>query len=250
MKLIHSHIKPEDIEIYGINIPEDTRAAGYNIGDLLNMPHLADYWDAQPHHTTEALDRMNLIGEKYIGSILHYYIESRPSSEIVPNIPRIMEALSKYTETNRHKWENMIAEVSDSENLCVHIRNGDIHVETYFLDLIADLSHKYKKVYIISGLHLDQVFMDDNAKISNYLLYINNILSRNDNIHLVSADPDEHLCLMSKSANLLLHKGGYSTLGLIANDHGNLYVTQLLRTVTCEKWKQFNIDRQFVMIRI
>lgn len=250
MKLIHNHIKPEDIEIYGIDIPEDTRAAGYNIGDLLNIPHLADYWDAHPHHTTEHLDRMNLIGEKYIGSILHYYIETRPPSEIVPDIPRIMEAICKYTENNRHKWENMIEEVSDSENICVHIRSGDIHVATEFLNLISDLSHKYKKVYIVSGVHLDRHFMDDNTKISNFINYINDILSRNDNIFLISADPDEHLCLMSKSANLLLHQGGFSTLGLIANDKGNLYVTRLLRTVTCEKWKQFNIDRKYVTIPI
>jgi hypothetical protein len=282
MKVITGILNPEDIEIYGFHIPEDGRGAGYNIGDLLNMPHLADCWDAHPHHTREDLERMYLIGEKYVGSVLGYYIESRPSSEVVPYIPRVLGAVRKYAEKNRHKWTHIgidadkihvldevnlsdkihvldevnlsdkihvLDEVSDKENICVHIRSGDKEVEPEFLDLIADLSQTYKKVYIMSGLHLDQYYTHDEEKVARFQQTMNNILGRNKNIRLVLAEPDEHLSLMFAAANLLIHKGGFSVLGSIVNQ-GQLYVTPLMKTVTCGKNWKLCVDRQFMTIPI
>ena len=258
MRVVQGILKPEYIEIYGIDIPEDTRGAGYNLGDLLNMPHLANCWNAHPHHTNEDLERMYLVGERYVGSVLSYYIELRPYSEVVPFIPRVIGAVRKYAEKNRHNWTNVIKsdggtmnvlmEVSDKENLCVHIRSGDKEVEPAFLDLIKELSLKYKNIYIMCGLHLDQYFTRDADKISRFSQSMEYILRCNENIRLVLADPDEHMCLMYEAANLLIHKGGFSVLGSIVNQ-GQLYVTPLMETVRQQNWKLY-VDRPFVTIPI
>ena len=68
-----------DIEIYGNRtILEDPINAGYNLGDLLNMPFLYGVWEQNPHGGKERLYRMNIIGKAYPGTILSNYIQERP----------------------------------------------------------------------------------------------------------------------------------------------------------------------------
>ena len=51
-----------DIEIYGNRtINEDPINAGYNLGDLLNMPFLYGIWEQNPHGGKERLDRRNKV---------------------------------------------------------------------------------------------------------------------------------------------------------------------------------------------
>ena len=40
-------ITEEDVTIFGIDLKDDSRGAGYNIGDLLNIPSLGGF--GQPH---------------------------------------------------------------------------------------------------------------------------------------------------------------------------------------------------------
>jgi hypothetical protein len=78
-----------DIEIFGkTEIKEDPINAGYNLGDLLNMPFLYGVWEQNPHGGKERLDRMNIIGKAYPGSILSNYISDRPEDEPIPNMER------------------------------------------------------------------------------------------------------------------------------------------------------------------
>ena len=94
---LFQRISIDDIEIYGKNIEEDTRKAGYNIGDLLNMPYLCGKWNQCPHKDDFELLRLNLAGQNYNNSILHYYCKNRDNWEPVPSIPRLISATNEYT---------------------------------------------------------------------------------------------------------------------------------------------------------
>jgi hypothetical protein len=56
---------------------------------------------------------------------------------------------------------------------------------------------------------------------------MNQILERNENIYLHMDSPDNHLAIMRKASNLLLHKGGFSMLGYIVAT-GNVFITEFL----------------------
>jgi hypothetical protein len=249
MKIITRLLVADDIEIFGKDIPEDKRAAGYNIGDLLNMPHLAGCWYANPHNSIEQLKRLYIVGESYKGSILHFYIQKRPNTETIPFIPRVIGATKMYINNNKCDVFKEVCElVQDIDNICVHVRSGDKFVEPEFIDLIAKISKKYKNVYLLSGVHKDEFFEKNDVKINNFLNSINNILVQNGNIHIILGEPDEHLGIMYSAKNLLLHKGGFSVLGSIVNQ-GNLFLTPLLTTIECVKWKNM-VNRSYVIFNL
>lgn len=250
IRIISSELVENEISIFGTNISSDTRSAGYNIGDLLNIPHLAGFWQATPHNSPEDLSRLYTIGEYYKRSMLSYYIEARPYDEVVPSIYRIKGALERCI-CNRTKEEEdellpFIDVVQDQNTLCVHIRCGDKIVEAEFIALIQDFAKKITRVFIFSGLHLDEYFVSNEAKKRNFLQTMNHLLTA-DNIHLVLCDPDIHLILMMKASNLLLHKGGFSAIGLIVG-RGNIFVTKLLDVLN-ETWKT-NVDTKYTFIEI
>ena len=51
--IYHNRIEAENVEIYGSVLEDDHIGAGYNIGDLLNIPSLGGYWLANPHNSYE-----------------------------------------------------------------------------------------------------------------------------------------------------------------------------------------------------
>ena len=76
---------------------------------------------------------------------------------------------------------------------------------------------------------------------------MNKILSLKTNISLIIGSPDEHLCCMYLSSNLLLHKGGFSVLGSIASC-GNIYVTSLLdHNIGHQNWKTM-VNKKCIML--
>jgi hypothetical protein len=253
MKIISRLLVKEDIEIYGKHVKEDTRAAGYNIGDLLNMPHLSGCWYANPHNTPEDVERMYLLAKHYPDSVLSYYAEHRPKEEMIPFIPRIIGAVKKYIDHNTEKLKEIKEKIQDIDNICVHVRSGDKSVERQFIELIEKLSKKYNNVYLLSGVHMDQYFENNHVKITNFLNAMNNILINNGNIHMILAEPDDHLAIMYNARNLLLHKGGFSVLGSIIN-HGQLFVTPLMTTVKSNFWthyvKRENVTRNYTELFI
>lgn len=219
-----------DIQIYGNpEIKEDPIYAGYNLGDLLNMPFLYGVWEQNPHGGKERLDRMNIIGNNYPNSILSHYISGRPEEEAVPNIQRIINATEKYIQENK-KLNEIFQKVRESTCICVHVRCGDLLVEEEYIDKIAEFSQKYETVIILSGINMDEHYLDDHLKKCNFVYFMNRILERNENIFLYMDSPDNHLAIMRKSANLLLHKGGFSMLGYIVAT-GKVFITELLDSI-------------------
>lgn len=220
-----------DIQIYGNpEIKEDPINAGYNLGDLLNMPFLYGVWDQNPHGSEERLYRMNIIGQNYPNSILSNYISERPDEETVPNIERIINATEKYIENENINLEEIFQTVRDANCLCVHVRCGDLLVEDEYIEKIAEFSQKYETVILLSGINIDEHYLDDHLKKCNFMYFMNRILERNENIYLYMDSPDNHLAIMRNSANLLVHKGGFSMLGYIVAT-GNVFITERFDSV-------------------
>jgi hypothetical protein len=230
IKLFHKHIDKSDIHIYGKDLVNDTIKAGYNIGDLLNIPSLSGFWDALPHNSQEELERMYMVGNAYVDSILYYYIELRPHDEIIPYLYRVQGATDKFIQ-NSSVAKELVRVVDSNDVLCVHIRSGDKEVERSFLDLIVEMSREFNFVYIFSGLHLDERFATHDQKKENFMNSMNYLFEHCFNVTLILAEPDIHISLMKKAKHLLLHKGGFSAIGFIVCE-GTLYTTKYLDTLT------------------
>jgi hypothetical protein len=243
------NISDNDIIIRDNFIKEDERNAGYNLGDLLNMPSLLGIWNQKPHHDSYSLYRMNLLGDMYNDSILSYYCLNRENNdEIVPNINLIVNSTQSFIEKNTDTYKHIFDIVKDPENCCVHIRNGDCRTEDDYINLVINLSHKFKKIIILSGVHLDTYFSDNENKIKNFKNTINSILEKNENIFILLESVDIHLSIMAKASNLLLHKGGFSCLGSIVSS-GNLFITKYFGYNNCNIWKNM-VNKEYTILNI
>jgi len=237
MKGLFRVVTPKDIPVPPDKVPGDRRDAGYNIGDLLNMPSLIGLWNQNPHHTDEHLYRMYLVGSFFKNSIVNKYCAQRYNDEeIVPNIPRIRASVMEYVEENKSKLKDAFDMVQHETTLCVHVRNGDLETETEYIELIKKLSKSYETVILLSGIHRDIHLKKSNEKIDNFVQTMNNILCLNSNICLCLEEPDDHLALMMNASNLLLHRGGFSCLGSIFC-HCNVFITPLFGYSTHLLWQ-------------
>lgn len=245
MKLLQK-LEDKDIIIHGTHSEKDPRGAGYNIGDMLNMPHMTGNWRARPHNNPGVLERMNVVGKNYDKSILHYYTHSRPYDERVPNPERILDSLKIYYNENKDKIKDIIQIISNENALVVHVRIGDRELEDEYVQYIYRLARKFDKVYIISGLHLDEYFLNNISKIDNFKKSLEKILKLSDKFYFILGEPDEHLCVMHFASNLLLHKGGFSTLGYIIST-GKLYITKFIGDYNHSNWKIISPKKHIVI---
>uniref|UniRef100_A0A6C0I9P4 Uncharacterized protein n=1 Tax=viral metagenome TaxID=1070528 RepID=A0A6C0I9P4_9ZZZZ len=245
--MLLKRIKKEYIKSYDqVNVPLDTRKAGYNIGDLLNMPSLDDVWPQNPHADSAILKRMNLIGTFFKGSVLHNYCKGRPANEKVPCIQRIKNSVNMFTDLYKNDYADVLKLAKKKHTLCVHLRSGDLSTENDFIDTIIKLSNEYKYVLLLSGVHADNHFKNDQQKKENFIETINKVLSNNNNICIFLNNPDVHLSIMANASNLLIHKGGFSCLGSVVCT-GKLFVTKHFTHVNKINWKtQVNKEYQFV----
>ena len=225
-----------DIPIFDVLITDDKRNAGYNIGDLLNMPFLSHQRQSNPHANTDALNRMNLLANGYPNSILSIYCKNRANvNEPVPCIERIRESTREYIKNNAAELKTMMQLVAKPTTICVHVRSGDRNVELGYISTIERLSKDYETVVLLSGIHLDEYFVNNIGKRQNFAREINSILSQNNNIYIYMNRADVHLSLMMKASNLLVHKGGFSCLGSIVAE-GNLFITPTFYHAACDNW--------------
>jgi hypothetical protein len=240
------NVQLDDIEITGINEPNDKRNAGYNIGDILNMPFLSGNWIQNPHHDDVALKRLVILGNTYSNSILNNYCKDRPMNEKIPNMERIRKSTKEYIDNNKYRFEDIYNFVQQPECLCAHIRSGDLNVEFHLANKIRELSYEFKYIILFSGIHIDETYRDNYNKKNNFISEINYILSLNTNIYLYLNDPDIHLSLMSVASNLLLHKGGFSALGSIVSKN-NLFITRIFHHAFHPNWIQ-NVNKKYILL--
>jgi hypothetical protein len=167
----------------------------------------------------------------------------------VPNIQLINYSLNIFIEENKDKLIDIFNIVKDPNTCCVHIRNGDLPTETDFINNIIQFSYKFEKIILLSGIHSDTYFRDENGKINNFINTINSILNKRDNIFIYLDSPDVHLSVMMNASNLLIHKGGFSCLGSIVST-GNLYITKYFETFANHNiWKSL-VNKNYTLVEL
>jgi hypothetical protein len=130
-------LEKDKIKFYDKIIEEDQRAAGYNLGDLLNIPSLMNLFNQCPHNDDYGLERMNLLGKYYVNSILYLYCQNRSNNnEIIPNIPLLINTVDNFTDTYGNDYKEIIELVKNDNMCCIHIRNGDSETEQDYIDII------------------------------------------------------------------------------------------------------------------
>lgn len=222
------------------DLRSDDRQAGYNIGDLLNIPFLEDVWEQNPiHHNNACLERMILLARLCPHTILFHYTATRPEDEPVPNLHRIRQAVDKYFDQHGHGVEMLHALrlARSPKTLTVHIRSGDRDTNPDYLRKILHLSKQFDHVLLLSGVHKDESFLEHHQKVGKFITTINKILSHGNKFMLVMDEPDAHLCIMKKASHLLLHQGGFSALGGIVAE-GKVFYTNAFSHATKMNWKR------------
>ena len=232
MKLL-SLLVEDDIELY---VDSSVNKYGYNLGDFLNAPYYMGLWKQTPHHSDELLERLNNMAKNYPKTILGLYCNQRPNNENVPSVSRLKNATELFLQNNMENFKEIYDMVVDDTTLCVHLRTGDYGlVSDFFINVIYQLSLKYKKVILFTGIHADQSWNKLDTSKNNCLTSINTILSKNTNIFVYMDNPDVHLSLFSVAKNLLLHKNGFSILASFVCT-GNIFVTDEFSAASQQNW--------------
>jgi len=241
-----SLISEDDIEVY---IDTSVNKYGYNLGDFLNAPYYMGLWKQNPHNSDELLERLNNMAKHYPKTILGLYCDGRPSNEPVPSVARLKYATDIYLKNNKDTIKEIYNEVLEDATLCVHLRTGDYGlVSDFFINVIYQLSLKYKKVILFTGIHADQSWNKLDTSKNNCTTSINTILSKNTNIYVNLNNADVHLSLLSIAKNVLLHRNGFSILASLVGT-GNLFVTDEFSAVTNHNWLREMNNKKIILLK-
>jgi len=210
------------------------------------MPFFDDNWKQTPHNSKNQFN--NMITKSIIlpDSILGLYCKDRLADEKIPNLDRLINSVKKYIELNFNNLQEMINLVEDKNTLCIHIRSGDRgNVTQNFINTIKKNINNYDKIILFGGIHSDTRFGTEIQNKTYFMNSINSILGISNNIFISIAHPDEHISIMSKASNLLLHKGTFSTILSLINKN-NLFITDEFTTSKCKNWRDLNIQYTYL----
>ena len=251
--MILQHVSLEDIHIYDIDIKYGV--TGYNIADLLNIPYYWAGWKQNPHCGDENYYNIaKNTAMNNIDTILgKYYLSRIDDDEKIPNLPRLNDVVDKYIEEKKIKDKDIYNFINDDNILFVHVRSGDYGiVSENYINNIYNLSLKFSKVILLSGInrnidHTDENSSNNIAKRNNLVISLNNILKKNNNIYVYLAEPDLHIVAMRLCKNLLVHRGGYSVMGTLICT-GKIYYTNELPCINNEYWLNIIKDKNIIKI--
>jgi hypothetical protein len=227
----------------------DDNKLTYNIGDLLNVPHLFSDWQSNPHASKEMYNLFYNTADAYPNSILHIYkttrINDKNENENMPNPERLTRSIDIYGIN-----KNIIVNI-DENTLYVHIRTGDKNViEDIFIDIIYKLyQEKYNNIIILTGIHNDVRFGDKQSNINNLTASLIK-LERKGIKYSVNLDtPDNHFYIMRNCKNLLVHKGGFSIIGALIFNGNKLYITpRLFEPFMANNSKFFHYVKKYELV--
>lgn len=205
----------------------------YNLGDLLNMPRfnltgISDpvkglTWESGKHRNIEDY---NAVCEYFTDSILAEYCKLHTNpDEAYPNLEKIRAAVDTYCD--RHTEEVPWKKIKKDNVLVVHLRSGDYgEVDDTFITSLNKVCVKYQELYILCGIHTS---LNKNKDIDNDVKTLQKSIEkvkdklRNKNITVANHPPDIDICIMRNCSNLMVHMGGFSTIGLFVFRGKNLY---------------------------
>jgi len=238
--MLKQKISLNDIQIYDIG--PSFGKTGYNISDLLNMPHFWAGWNQNPHSADLLYNIARETALNNPKTILGKYYLSRFNDEKIPNINRLIDVIDEYIFDNHINRLEIYKYIIDENVLFVHVRSGDYGViSSSYLNIIGRLSKFFKKLVLLAGVNRS-TFVDDNQDSEhnlqcrkNLLTSLNLIFEQGSNIYAYFDIPDIHISIMRLCKNLLVHKGGYSVLGSFINNN-NIYYTDELPCKDNKKW--------------
>lgn len=195
----------------------------YNIGDMLNMPFYRTNcnWNLRDFHTLALNFPLSIMWFYYIIQDVQQTVTSHDRLPSIASIPQhVRKAVGLYEKYHPdRKSLNRLLSFCKPNILCIHVRSGDYGIaERRYMDIIKDLAPKYETCVILTGVHngLDtkEVMVENvNESITQILEHVGVELAAR--FEICPGTADEHLYLMSKCENLLLHKGGFSMLGAL-----------------------------------
>ena len=112
--------------------------------------------------------------------------------------------------------------------LLVHIRSGDKgQIENSYLSAIVSKSKNFKNTIVIGGIHSDERSESLKNSKQNLRSDVSSLQEKITNLEFYENSPDAHIYMMQQASHLLVHKGGFSALGALLNEGGNVYLTEL-----------------------
>lgn len=200
----------------------------YAIGDLLNMPYYwADDWVCG--------DRIGWQLD-FPMTIFWFHELHRPQPPYLPDPARIRQSVEDYHEFTRggEERQNLIDQVTDDNVLCVHMRSGDMGVaSTAYIDRVKRVAQRFSKCYVFCGLH--NGWGTKESQLDNMTKSLDLLAAGVPNLSTLPASADDHLLLMSRCKNLIVHLGGFSILGSLLFTGNHLYVTKEFQPRTSER---------------
>jgi hypothetical protein len=249
--MLKKSISIDDIKIYDLD--KKFGKTGYNISDLLNMPYYWANWNQNPHDHQHYYDIACNTAKNNPETILGKYYSSRPNDEGIPNLNRLSNVIDDYINDNKIKNLDIINIIENTNTLTVHLRSGDFgFVSENYVNTIYNLSKKFDKVILLPGLHRWFYREGENSERNlnsknNLLQSYNEILKTNNNIYVYFDIPDIHISIMRLASNLLLHRGGFSTMGSFINNN-NIFITNELLSINDKKWKNEVINKNITIL--
>jgi hypothetical protein len=241
----------DDLKIYDLD--KKFGKTGYNISDLLNMPYYWAGWNQNPHADISIYETSCETAKNNPDTILGKYYSSRPSDENIPNLNRLSNVIDDYINDNKIKNLDIINIIENTNTLTVHLRSGDYGiVSKNYVDTIYNLSKKFDKVILLSGVNRFIYCEDENSEHNlnsknNLLKSYNEILKTNNNIYVYFDIPDVHISIMRLASNLLVQRGGFSIMGTFINNN-NIFITNELQTINNPNWKNEVINKNITIL--
>ena len=192
-------------------------------------------------------DQKNHSGTNFPNSIVHYFY-SHSIEELIISFPchYILKAsVEKYIQNNSLVMSDMIT--THSNTLTVHLRIGDYgYFSNDFFNKFRELLLTYENCIILLGLEITPCG-DTDKIISTYINSITECLQMSDKIKISVASADEHLCMMYEASNLLVHRGGFSLLGMILCK-GKIFYTYELERIMNKKFLKDIGDKNITLV--
>lgn len=219
----------------------------YIIGDLLFMPYY------QLPLETDYIKRVNVIKYKDVvfpsfpGSILEKVGKNMEKDDIfVECLPNALNKSVKEYSEEKEFDKTLLEELSNPDNVLLHLRSGDAgDINEDFFNIINNIYKNFKKIYIIFGIHNHNDFncsytacggqnnyWNSRNSFQNTINSIKKVLELDNSTFLIG-NSDTHIALMSCASNLIIHRGGFSTIGSIVCK-GNIYYTAYFQGESCK----------------
>ena len=207
----------------------------YNAGDMLGMrlydtraggtpEQLGPFYPwprAEGPELTEFIERSKSHAKTHFPKTIVDYFYSHTFEELTacsfPSHELLRASVNKYF--NECSTDSDSLQVRQPRTLTVHIRIGDMGDARHgFFNHLEKLLGGFDSCLVLLGLHMTTVLGGPDGSdiiLKSYVETIRTCLLLSKKIRISCASADEHLCIMYEASNLLVHRGGFSLLGMI-----------------------------------